>query len=350
MIEIQEGQSDWIDMKEQEKQLTNKGDPKTDILTFNYFSDGQSLNSILWLFFPFQNSPIQNSVNYGMLIDTDFNDNTGYYGIDYKYQISWNNKTKVWNNTLEKWSPIGKVIQLSNEKISPKNFSENGAHYVKLSVDLGMLGYPERYKVMFYAESEKEDSYTSDLTRWVAVPPLELGLFAQPNVVELRKGESKVIELVINASSGYEPTVTLSAKSSIKGIKLDFNGNDTLHMPSYGAITTPLTITPLAESIAGQYTIFLFANSTFPPKELINLKNATESQLAYLNRAENIITQSSLIIKLQKELSPLEKIGYFWSNAGDALAFFSGIITGISPWIFKNLRNKLKNKRRKKNG
>jgi hypothetical protein len=350
MIEIQEGQSDWIDM--QEKQLTNKGDPMTDLLAFNYFSDGKTLNSILWLYFPFKDSPIQNSVNYGMLVDTDFNDNTGYYGVDYKYQISWNNKTKVWNSTLEKWSPIGKVIQIYNEKIPPKNFSQNGTNYVKLSVDLGMLGYPERYKVMFYAESKKEGLHTSDLTRWVAVPPLELGLLAQPNTVELRKGEIKVIELAINASSGYEPTVSLSAKSSTKGIKLDFNGNDTLHMPSYGAVTTPLTIIPLAESIAGQYTIVLFANSTFPPKELINLKNetTTESQLAYLNRAENIITQSSLIIKLQDELSPLEKIGYFWSNAGDALSFFSGIVTGISPWIFKKLREKLKNKKRKKNG
>lgn len=48
-------------------------------------------------FFPFQDRHLKyNKVDYGMLMDSDFDKNTGYEGIDYKLEISWNNKTGEW--------------------------------------------------------------------------------------------------------------------------------------------------------------------------------------------------------------------------------------------------------------
>jgi hypothetical protein len=38
-----------------------------------------------------------------MLIDSDFNSNTGFGGIDYKIQIGWDNVNKSWTKTVEKW-------------------------------------------------------------------------------------------------------------------------------------------------------------------------------------------------------------------------------------------------------
>ena len=35
-----------------------------------------------------------------MLIDSDFNKNTGYGGIDYLFQLGWNNNTKRWDKNL----------------------------------------------------------------------------------------------------------------------------------------------------------------------------------------------------------------------------------------------------------
>ena len=43
-------------------------------------------------------------VNYGMLIDADFDNNTGYDGIDYKLEVGWNNQTNKWDKTLTQWS------------------------------------------------------------------------------------------------------------------------------------------------------------------------------------------------------------------------------------------------------
>ena len=97
--EIIDDQHDWINMTSRE--TSTNGDPSTDILAVDYFSDGHYLNATLWLYSAFIDSPINyNQVNYGMLIDGDFNNSTGYGGIDYLFQIGWSNSTKSWTERL----------------------------------------------------------------------------------------------------------------------------------------------------------------------------------------------------------------------------------------------------------
>ena len=96
--EITDPVRDWIDMKN--KGYTQDGDRSTDIESVDYYSDGKTLNAILWLYHPFQvnQSNLKNEeVNYGMYIDADFNDRTGFEGIDYKFEVGWNNQSKKWN-------------------------------------------------------------------------------------------------------------------------------------------------------------------------------------------------------------------------------------------------------------
>ena len=71
----------------------------TDISSVDYYSDGKTLNATLWTFFPFQNLLKYNTVDYGMLIDSDFDNKTGFGGIDYKLEISGNH-TKTWTKKL----------------------------------------------------------------------------------------------------------------------------------------------------------------------------------------------------------------------------------------------------------
>ena len=67
------------------------------------------MNATLWLYFPFKVHPrsTDENVNYGMFIDSDFDDTTGFGGIDYKVEIGWNNQSKQWTKVLEKWSHFG---------------------------------------------------------------------------------------------------------------------------------------------------------------------------------------------------------------------------------------------------
>jgi hypothetical protein len=82
---------------------------------------------------------------------------------------------------------------------------------------------------------------------------------------------------------GYEPTVNLIAKSQSKNMVFDFTQNDTskipvftLRIPSYGVATVPLTIASSENASAGPYTLFIFANSSFPSEELIKPEGFTQ--------------------------------------------------------------------------
>jgi hypothetical protein len=357
--EIIDSVRDWIYMKN--GSYTQDGDRSTDIESVDYYSDGKTLNAILWLYHPFQvnQSNLKNEeVDYGMYIDADFDDRTGFQGIEYKFEIGWNNQSKKWTKVLEKWSYFGDTIVLDNQTISYTNFSKKDAHYVRLSVDLDAMLSPKKYKVIFYGEVRRQGDLITDFTRMVAIPPLELIVSTSPNSVELRKGESKTIEVKVNTTQGYEPTVNLNATSQSKHLALDFTKNDTslnreytLRIPSYGIATIPLTITSTENATLGPHTLFIFANSSFPPEHLIKAKSLQEPTrdplLPAALTSENIFTQSSLLVTLIEPLTWIDHVGDFWDKLGEPLSFVTGIITGhIGPWVFIKIRERLKNRKK----
>src|SRR5215211_648831 len=132
--QIIDDRGDWISLET--RNFTKSGDRSTDILAVDYSSNGKFLNATIWLFFPFKEKPILEDVSYGMLIDADFNDKTGFDGIDYKLEISWNNQTQNWIKTLEAWSPYGEARVLNNQTVPYTLFSEKGSSYIILSCDL----------------------------------------------------------------------------------------------------------------------------------------------------------------------------------------------------------------------
>lgn len=342
--EIIDKRSDWVDMRT--KQYANNSEPSTDILTVNYFSNGKTLNATLWLFFPFKDKPSQyDAVKYGMLIDADFNKKSGYNGIDYQFEISWNNQTKTWTKILEGWSPNGSQKTL-DVQYNYTGFFEKQKDFVVLPMDLSSLNYPDKYKVSFYAEIEdkNKDITTTDFTRWVAVPPPDLVISTSPNSLVLRPGEEKTIELKVNSTKGYEPTVVLSTANQSGNVKANITF-DKLRIPSYGVATTPMTINVANNALIRPYTLFIFANSTFPPEQLIkvNSANINDSILPSSEEiSENIVTQSSMMITIQEPLTDIDKISEFWNKLGSPITFIYGILAGISPWVFTMVKNRLK--------
>jgi hypothetical protein len=350
--EITDNVRDWIVTKNATQ--TRHGDRSTDIEAVDYHSDGNRLNAILWLYFPFQvePNPLNEEVDYGMYIDADFDETTGWGGIEYKVETSWDNQTKKWSQVVEKWSRNGDELVLQNITIPHTQFSKKDAHYVRLSVDLDTLLSPERYKVIFYGDVRRNGVLIADLTRTAAVPPLELSLSTSPNFVEMRKGEPKTIEVKVNTTHGYEPTVDLVANTQSKYLNLHFTGNDTiirsdyrLRIPSYGVATIPLIITSNENASVGPYSIFLFAKSSFPPEEFLKprlvKKNITSFLPASVIASENIFTQSSLLVTLNEPLTWADNLGDLWSKVGGPFSFFAGLVTGhIGPWIFNKIRNR----------
>jgi len=338
--EIIDPRIDWIHLAN--RTVTKQGDRSTDIASVDYSSDGQNLNATLWVYFPFkvnQSNPNE-GVRYGILIDADFDQTTGYGGIDYRVEIRRDNQSEKWSNILEKWSHYGKTRVLSNKTISYTSFSKEEANYITLSGDLDSMFSPKKYRAIFYGQAIREGSYITDFTRWVAIPPVNVDISTSPSSVELRKGEEKTIEVKVNSTHGYEPIVSLSTKKS-NDIQFDLH-NDTLRIPSYGVASTPLTITSSNDARLGPSTLLILANSTFPPEELIK---ANTSNILGSVKPENIFTQSALQVTLLEPLTLIDNVSDFWNKLGAPISFIYGIIAGVSPWFFTKIRERLSKKR-----
>jgi hypothetical protein len=342
--EITDPKQDWMNLEN--KKFSQEGERSTDILSVDYDSNGKILNATVWLYYPFKSTPSEyGAINYGLYIDADFDKATGYGGIDYQMEIGWNNISKTWTKTVEKWSPNGeeKTIKIENNF---SQFYEHDKNFVDLSLDLGLLGYPSKYKITFYAEARKGNSgpLLTDFTKWVAIPPLRLTISTTPTLIELHKGEEENIEIGVNSSQGYEPKVELSANTFTDSLEYRFNQNHTLQVPTYGLATTPLTIKAVQDADIGPYTLTLFANSTFPPEQLSEAI-AENYNLSYIpDISENIFAQSSILVTILEPSTWDEDINDLWNNIGGATSFFYGILAGLIPWVYNVIKNRKKGK------
>ena len=182
-------------------------------------------------------------------------------------------------------------------------------------------------------------------------------MFTSPNAVELRKNEEKTIEIKVNTTQGYEPTVNLYAESQSKKIIFDFTHNDTvdisrnkIRIPSHGIATIPLTITSTEDAFVGPHTVFISADSSFPPEEFITASRQDQNISGLLPPvpSENILTQSTLLLTLDDALTLVDHISNVWSKLGDILTFISGIVTGyVGPWIYNKMRQQVNDYRKK---
>ena len=343
----------WVDL--QTRFATYNGDRSTDIEAVDYFSNGETLNATLWTFLPpsVQQPSINEEVDYGMFIDADFDNKTGWGGIDYKVELGWDNQSKMWNKVLEKWSYFGDRVVIDNQTMPYTSFAKKGEHYVLLSADLGSMLSPKKYKIIFYASATRDGTSKADFTRWVSVPSLELSVSTSPSTVEMRKDEERTIEIKVNTTQGYEPTVNLAAESQSKKLIFDFTHNETVdiskykvRIPSHGTATMPLTITALEDAFVGPHTVFISANSSFPPEEFISASAQDQNFSSLLPPvpSENIITQSTLLLTLDDALTLVDHISNLWSKLGNILTFITGIVTGyVGPWIYNKIRQQAKN-------
>lgn len=123
-----------------------------DIKGISYFSNGRTLNATLWFENSLNNFDFNQRIRYGMYIDVDNNNNTGWepYGFEYGLEIYWNNTLQTWVKRFSEY-PFQPVI-VRNENNYSSNFFGNSytppkAGFVKLSINLKDINYPSHYKV-----------------------------------------------------------------------------------------------------------------------------------------------------------------------------------------------------------
>jgi len=338
---IRDAPFDWINIDRQT--AATEGDPATDIIEVTYFTNGRTLNSTIWLLFPFRELPVGYSIfNYGMLIDSDFDEDTGAGGIDYQLEIRWNNETNTWTRVLTEWSSTAVGGRILEESKNFTRFSEDQLFYVSIPIELEDISNPNKFRAVYYAESKREASpLVSDFTKWINVPPQELQVATYPQSIELRQGETKTVELTINSTSGLEPDVSLYSENQGTDPVLYFSAKK-LKIPSNGFASIPLTVSTSDNTDIGPHTIFIFANSSYPAFEFVKV-NATSHDFEFPFRiqGDDKMVKTSLLIDVKQPLSLTDKISEFWNKLGELLLFLYGVVAGLSPMIFKIIKKKL---------
>jgi len=337
---------DWIDMMTQERNTTGNG--YTDIRRVNYFSDGNILNTTLWLKARPDRIPSDygNLVSYGIYIDADSDKETGWGGVDYQMEIAWQNE--MWIRRLVEYSSLGDARILDIQYPYTGFFEEMGK-YVLLSLDLDVMVFPEKYKVIFYAGEKEENSSISkiDFTNWVNIPPPEFVISTTPSSVALRPGEEETIVVNVNSTTGFEPKVFLSAANQT-GIELKFKSSE-LGIPPHGTASTPLQIKVLENAQVRPHPLIVFANATFPSEELIETAEPLSFFIPKGIESENTTEQSTLMIEVQAPLTTEEMIINFWNTYGQPVNFVYAVAIGITPWVLIKIKEMLKKKQKSKN-
>jgi hypothetical protein len=340
---IEDAPFDWIDVDKQT--ATAKGDPATDIVEVTYFTKDGILNSTIWLIFPFKELPVGYSMlDYGMLIDSDFDEHTGPNGIDYQLEIRWDNETNTWARVLTEWSTYAVGGRILNETKNFTGFSGDHLFYVSIPIELGDILHPNKFRTVYYAESKKEPGpLITDFTKWISVPPPEIKLTTNPESVKLRQGETKPIELLINSSSYAQPEITIYSKNESSRPLLGFNTNN-LTIPSNGFASVPVTINTSSDTEVGPYTVPIYANSTFPSIEFLksNTSSSQGLQIPLEIKGEDRITESSLLVDVEGPLSLTDQISEFWNKLGQPLSFLYGFLAGSSPVLYRTIKKRLR--------
>jgi uncharacterized membrane protein YuzA (DUF378 family) len=335
--EIKDIPLDWRDIDKQKP--TDEGSQFTDIRRVNYFSDGKYLNATLWLRGNIVNGSENGpQVSYGMFIDGDSKTETGWQGVDYQTEISWQNGT--WMSTVAEFSSLGDVRILDSIKLNNTELSKSMGNYVPLSLDLRYMIFPEKYKVIFYAgEIKKDDNNNAtirmmDFTNWVHLPTPEFIISTKPSSIELRPGEQKTILVNVNSTTGFEPVVNFSAINLTDvGWKLRHNH---LLLPSYGLETIPLQIKVSENATVGPYLLNMFANATFPSESLIDSPSSEEEQQQFIIPQENerISKQTSIGITVREPLTVIDHVSEIWGKLGGFINFVYLIGGAAATWLF----------------
>lgn len=337
---------DWIQTRGNE--TDNIMSDHANILAVNYFSNGQTLNTTLWLASNLENDSAYNqpfkSIRYGMLIAiVTLPENSGYNGANYDYYIELVNGT--WSEYLYQLSSTG-ARALVASKI---NFTDSldshtiGPGYVNLRLDLDSIHFPSNYGLSFYASESYNTSEVRDYTSWIAVPPPTINILTEPKNIVLRQGEEQLIPSEFETPlSNNVTSITFdnSPSYSFDGLNVS---TERIHPPLFRIKVSP-------ESPVGVYDIPMMASM---------LIQTTSSKLPTFNDTMTgsvhpeflaskkypttgyITTKANLTIEVLPPLTLSETFMGYWQTWGDAVSLIvAGAVGAFATYVMDQLKDR----------
>jgi hypothetical protein len=358
--EMEDGSLDFLNVTS--GLITDQGSGSLDIVGVNYLSDGKVLTATIWLHNTFKRYPNASAeIFYGMLVDSDFNNETGLRGGDHRLIITWENKTKTWTRMLEELSSMNEGIGKGEKRtlskiINYSGFYEQNKRYVNLTLPLHEIDSPDRYRIIFYTEEKKDSIWNVDFTNWVNIPPPSFNISIKPNPLVLVQGEHETVDLQINSSAGLMPTIYVFPKS-VNGTTAKPDSNK-LPMPSYGVLTIPVHIDVSYGAPIGTSLIPISVIATYPSESTATttteMRNVGESlNLPVLNKTQNVAKEAIFLLKVNPAFNTDPRLNGIlivlrnFSNAisphvltiSTLIAIFTSVGTGIYAiikWAEKN--------------
>jgi hypothetical protein len=309
----------------------------SDIKSISYISNGKFLNATIWLNSPYNSDIPWEKLVYGMYLDVD---SVYEAGIDYIYNIYLNSQNKTWNQEFVELSvPAAKF---TNIKSDLGNFS--GKTYIDFSLDLKALNYPSQYKI-FFASGANFINYNNtscklvDTTNFVSIPPPEFNINSSPNILELRPGEEKYIQLKIQSKTNLDSDITLSSIQLDK-LKIKFT-TDQINVPPFSTAISNVRVYALPNAQPGSFSIPISTDINFPKTTNVILGGKVSF--------ENIITpilskESYYTITILPKLTFSEYLNLVvnsWITPISGLwSFLAGVAAVIAPLIIRLYRKR----------
>ena len=330
-------------------------DQLTDIQKITYFSNGTVLIATLWLASAFEEKPSaigsNVAVTYGILIDADYNQETGKEGVDYQIEIQWRNQTQTWNKgIIEYSSPVHNRTFDTKEDYT--GFYKKDERYVLLSVNLDEILSPNPYKAMFYAGAIHNNSDMKiDISSWVDISPPVYSISTLPNPVIVRQGEQKIIGAQLKSTTGFVPDVIdFMPVENYSSIELEFIRDNLDKSSSSGIEPAPFKIEVPKNAQVGQYIIPIRANistgSTFPYYKFVEISsvNLPSNSTDILTKGHKIVS-ANLTISVVEPLSIQEQLKDFWSVYGGPINLTgAGLAGGLTTYLIDYLKSRNKNR------
>lgn len=342
--EIRDGKSDWVDMVTGDTNLEQSinGPSFTDIKSVNYLSDGRHLNTTFWLdsisdLFKADGLSNTRQIYYGILVDSDFNNDTGYQGIDYQVEVKWNDTSKKWNRSFNEFSADGHTRNISNIDYNHQGFYDRKSGSITLDLNLKPMLYPNKYRLFFYSYSLTNGDYLLDAVRWVYIPPPEFTISTKPEVLQLIPGNKKSIDVLVNSTTGFQPVVELSMENVPKGINSSLE-NRVIPVPPYGFTSTSLTLTSEGTINPGTRTFFIIANISFLNSTfyspIVN-PQTNENPILRIN-SENLMKRFPIVLTITDPIPISETVRTWLTDWFNPLTgtwtTLTTIATGILGW------------------
>ena len=336
--ELQDKGNDTIIIKSLNGQSKNVTPyyPSDNITSVTYSSNGTILNATLWLKDNFTKNPIEHIPHYSLYVDIDSNNNSGYSGVDYIVELSWDNETKTWTRQVSEISSSFQYKILSKEE-NYIDIPEDNSSYVNLYFDLSKAESPSRYIILFVLEdtitlSNSTVYETRDFTNWIEIPTPVSEIIPSLSPLNLQQGEKKVIEVKITSSTKLPLIVNLNTEQN-ENITSWFNPNEVV-IPPKGWTITYLNVDAADNASSLSYTITLSGSFIY-------------DNMIFGISSTPITVDVPLTVNIKEPMTPLEQFAGVWNAFGpslkDSYALISALIVGIiglSAWINKKIKKK----------